>query len=92
MHRRSDGLPHRKRVAITLFIDTSIPGGGGEPWVPQCRACKGSIAQGQPSAEVRFEKGEDARLRELNGLYHAACARPILSVKRAHDMMRRFGA
>lgn len=90
--RGGEAADHKRRVANTVFIDNSTPyGGGGEPWVPECRSCRQIIAQGQKQAQVRFERHEDTRLQALNGTYHEACAKPILSVKRAYDAMRRFG-
>ena len=71
-----------------MFMDATYPGGpGGEPSQPHCHSCQRVIAPGEPTAEVRFEDG-DERFRMLNGLYHDGCARPILSVKRALDMLR----
>ena len=38
---------------------------------------------------MKFEPDGDQRLDEMNGIYHAGCARPILSLKRALDALRR---
>ncbi len=71
-----------------MFMDVTEPGGpGGEPSQPHCHSCREAITPGQPTAEVRFDDG-DERLQALNGLYHHGCAKPILSVKRALDMLR----
>lgn len=74
-----------------MFMDTSEPGGpGGEPQGPHCHSCKGFIEPQHGATEVNFEHTDDERLLLLNGIYHRQCAAPILSVKRAYDMMRGF--
>lgn len=71
-----------------MFRDAAAPGGSGwEPSGPHCHSCRKAIAPGERTAQVRFDE-DDERLRTLNGLYHHSCARPILSVKRALDMLR----
>ncbi len=72
-----------------MFMDVGEPGGpGGEPHYETCHSCKRLIPPGHPQAEVRFD-GNDEKLASLSGIYHAECAKPILSVKRALDMMKR---
>ncbi len=64
----------------------------GEPWESGriCRSCRSPIAPDEPVEELRFESGSEHRLEELNGDYHAACAQPFLSIKRAFDLLGRF--
>ncbi|WP_230280758.1 hypothetical protein [Croceicoccus sp. Ery15] len=75
-----------------MFMDVSRQeGGGGEPYGPPCHSCHRIIGPGEGATEIRFEDGDDQRLHTLNGLYHSACAQPILSVKRAFDLLKRPG-
>lgn len=75
-----------------MFVDTSLPGvPGGEPWTPICHSCRGPLRSGEPVERIEFTDDGEHSLREMNGTYHAACAKPILSVKRAYDMLRRWG-
>jgi len=71
-----------------MFLDEKSP---GEPWENgrTCRSCRSPIAPGEPVEELRFESDSEHRLEELNGAYHAQCARPFLSIKRAFDMLGR---
>ena len=73
-----------------MFMD--IPS-HGEPWGEgrRCRSCKLPIDPAEPVEELRFETGSGHKLEELNGAYHARCARPLLSVKRALDMLSNLG-
>lgn len=64
----------------------------GEPLTPVCKSCRQPIASHHRREELRFEADPEHRLEELNGAYHAECARPLLSVQRALDMLSRFGA
>ena len=74
-----------------MFVDTSIPGGpGGEPWTPTCRSCRGLLLPSDPVERIEFQQGDEHNLHDMNGIYHAACAKPILSVKRAYDMLSGF--
>ena len=73
-----------------MFLDTSQHGGGGEPWTPTCQSCRGIIAPGQKVEEIHFATDDAHQLHDMNGTYHAECARPILSVKRAYDMLNRW--
>ena len=73
-----------------MFID--IPAGGEgafEPAELRCRSCKLPIAPGAPSQILTFPAGGEHRLEELNGPYHAACARPFASLQRALDVLSR---
>jgi len=55
-----------------------------------CRSCKAPIESDEPVEELRFENQSGQRLEELNGAYHARCARPFLSIKRALDALSRL--
>lgn len=71
-----------------MFLDTTEPGGpGGEPWVPACKSCRAPIHSGQPVERIVFDPNDSNGLGDMTGTYHAACAAPILSVKRAYDML-----
>jgi hypothetical protein len=68
---------------------------GGERWNPeptwrQCRSCKRPIAAHEPFEHVQFETTAPHRLHEANGTYHAACAKPILSLARALGSVEAF--
>lgn len=73
-----------------MFVDTTQSGGGGEPWVRSCQSCRAVIPAGEHFEQVRFSDADEEALRKLNGDYHVACAAPILSAKRAYDMLKRF--
>jgi hypothetical protein len=74
-----------------MFLDTSTPGGpGGEPWTPTCRSCRAPLAPDDNVERIEFAANDNHQLADMNGLYHEACARPILSVKRAYDMLGRL--
>ena len=72
-----------------MFLDMKAP---GEPWGEGrlCRSCKQPIDPRDPVEELRFEDHGEHRLGELNGAYHARCAKPFLSVKRALDALGRM--
>ena len=72
-----------------MFLDLKAH---GEPWGDgrSCRSCKQPIDPAEPVEELRFDDHGEHRLGELNGAYHARCAQPYLSVKRALDMLGRF--
>lgn len=55
-----------------------------------CKSCKLPIATDEPIETLEFDPCPEHKLEELNGTYHALCARPLLSVKRALDMLSRF--
>ena len=75
-----------------MFLDSKAH---GEPWDGRrvCRSCKAPIDPAEPVEELRFSTDTGHKLEELNGTYHERCARPILSVKRALDVLSnlRFG-
>ena len=52
-----------------------------------CQSCKRPISPGEPVEHLRFENHFEHRLEDLNGPYHAECARPFMSIKRALDML-----
>ena len=73
-----------------MFMD--IPAGGEgdyEPSLPRCRSCKQPIAPEAPREILTFSNEGEHRLEELNGPYHAECARPFASLQRALDMLSR---
>lgn len=74
-----------------MFFDPT-PMGGPQGWPParHCQSCKQPISSGQPTEELRFERDAEHGLDEMNGIYHAECARPFLSIKRALDVLGRF--
>ena len=73
-----------------MFFDPGPTGGPwGDPPAPECKGCRRPIGADEPTAEVDFEPGGEQRFDEMNGLYHAECARPILGLKRALETLRR---
>lgn len=50
---------------------------------PCCTSCKALILPEHKTEDVRFEHDSVHRLHEMNGLYHAECAKPYLSLARA---------
>jgi hypothetical protein len=73
-----------------MFMDIPAEGeGGNEPILPRCRSCKEPIAPDSPSATLTFPADDDFHLEELNGSYHADCARPFASLQRALDALTR---
>jgi hypothetical protein len=72
-----------------LFLDSKAH---GEPWDGRrtCRSCKTPIDPAEPIEVLRFDGGAGNDLEGLNGTYHARCARPLLSVKRALDALGRL--
>ena len=52
-----------------------------------CQSCKRPIGPGEPVEHLSFENHFEHRLEDLNGPYHAECARPYMSIKRALDML-----
>jgi hypothetical protein len=69
----------------------SMPQGDpwGDPWARICQSCKNPIGRNEPVEELTFAPDEKHRLEALNGPYHAACAKPYLSIKRALDALSR---
>ncbi len=59
---------------------------GGEPHGRMCRSCRHPIAPGEASETISFDNDPDRKLNDLNGLYHARCARPFLSLARIINM------
>jgi hypothetical protein len=74
---------------VALFLDQKAH---GEPWDGRrlCRSCKTPIDPAEPAAELHFDGDFEQRLEELNGAYHARCAAPLLSIKRALDALGRL--
>ncbi len=64
---------------------------GGEPWWQQCKSCKRAIAAHEPVEQLRFDPDPIHRLDEMNGTYHAACAKPFVSIIRALNTLQRWG-
>jgi hypothetical protein len=60
-----------------------------DPLVPWCRSCQLPVFPEQDKEEILFAEGSEHRLEELNGTYHAQCARPFVSGKRALDLLSR---
>lgn len=54
-----------------------------------CKRCQLPIAAHEATEEIRFDPDPEHRLDEMNGLYHAECAKPYVTVKRALDMLTR---
>ena len=69
----------------------SMPQGdpGGDPWERICQVCKWPIGRDEPVEVLKFDPGSEHRLEEMNVAYHAACAKPYLSIKWARDMLNR---
>lgn len=73
-----------------MFLDTaSWPGGPSGPGRPTCPSCRQTITEACSTQELRFDPDPVHRLEDMNGLYHAACATPFLSLQRALGMMGR---
>lgn len=76
-----------------MFMDVISPGGpGGEGPAFACHGCRKVFAHKEAVERIEFDASDEPKLRELNGAYHPDCAKPILSMKRAYDMLKRaFG-
>jgi len=73
-----------------MFFDPGPMGNPwGEPWHPECKSCRGVIGPDEATEQLHFDRDEEHRLDEMNGTYHAECARPYLSIKRALDALTR---
>ena len=73
-----------------MYLDTSsFNDNGGGHGTRLCQGCSGVIGRDDPVAHVHFD-ADGHGLEKMNGLYHAGCARPILSVKRAYDVLSRW--
>ncbi len=58
----------------------------GDPWGPICRSCRQPIAKGSAMETIRFENDPERKLEEMNGPYHATCARPFKSMAQIINM------
>lgn len=69
-----------------MFLDLK----SGDDWGdPVCKSCKLIIGPSDPTEVLQFDQRDAHRLDEMNGLYHAHCARPYMSAMRALDALRR---
>ena len=73
--------PSRRPTVAQSYTHSEVRYPGG--------CCKGPIAPEHLTETIRFDDDEEHRLQELNGTYHAECAKPILSIKRALDILSR---
>ena len=64
---------------------------GGDPWWQRCKSCKRPIAAHEPVEHLRFNPDPVHNIDDINGIYHAGCAKPFLSIVRALDALRRWG-
>jgi hypothetical protein len=73
-----------------MFLDVSTNGPNGY-WDegPLCKGCKRLIDPSEHAEDLRFDM-DDQRFEGMDGLYHAQCASPYLSLLRAMDMLRRM--
>lgn len=71
-----------------MFVDLSVPGGGGSG--PFCKGCHQAFQPLDTPQIIRLEKYDQPALKDMSGLYHAACAAPLLSVIRAMDALHRI--
>ena len=74
-----------------MSIHSMPRGPWDDPWGASCKSCNMPIFDDQPSEQIAFAQDNGHKLEELNGTYHVECARPILSAKRAFDMLSRWG-
>ena len=72
-----------------MFMSDFMPGDPWEPSSPTCKSCRLPIAHDAPVEHLRFDAHLGHDLEDMNGTYHAECARPLLSIKRALDMLSR---
>lgn len=56
-----------------------------------CRSCKQPIFAGEQAEYLHFERDGLHAVHQVNGAYHAACARPFLSLVRALEAARVSG-
>lgn len=59
----------------------------GDPWAPVCKSCQQPIGAGEPVETMKFDAGNAHQLEQLNGDYHADCAKPFMSLARAYRML-----
>ena len=57
-------------------------GGGGPPPGPSCKRCILPIQEGEPTERIHFANDPERKYSAFNGLYHARCAQPYLSIAR----------
>ena len=69
-----------------MFVPSDA-GRDGEPHVAHCKGCKRPFEQDDPIEEIRFDPDPVHRLEEMNGPYHARCARPLVSIVHALAML-----
>jgi hypothetical protein len=62
----------------------------GDPWWQLCRSCEQPIAFGESAEKLMFADDQVHKLQRLNGIYHAACAKPILSLLRVLEVTSRL--
>lgn len=72
-----------------MKFDPSPQGMSWEPLGPVCKSCRRPIGHDEPAEQLQFESHPEHKLEEMNGTYHAECARPFLSIKRALDILGR---
>jgi len=48
------------------------------------------IDRSEPAEDLRFEAIGDHQFEGMDGLYHASCAKPYLSILRALNALRGF--
>lgn len=71
-----------------MFV-ASDSASGGEPHVPQCKGCNRPFEPDERVEEVRFDPDPVHRLEEMNGQYHARCAKPLISIAHALSVLGR---
>ena len=52
------------------------------PSGPSCKRCILPIKEGEATKYIQFTNDPEGKLRSLNGMYHARCAEPYLSMSR----------
>ena len=65
--------------------------GGGDPWWQRCKSCKRPIGANQPVEQIQLPHDPVHGADKINGTYHPECAKPILSLLRTLNAMRRWG-
>jgi hypothetical protein len=72
-----------------MYLDTSKSNDNGGGHMRLCHSCSGVIGPDDAIEQVHFD-ADGHGLEKMNGIYHAVCAKPILSVKRAYDALSRW--
>jgi hypothetical protein len=74
----------RPNEEADMFFDSSCGGGpsGDGSSRPQCPCCKLPITPDDMIARVQLERDDASGVHQINGTYHAQCARPYLSMVR----------